>query len=590
MSAKIRLPLVCFRLFYGVRNLHKVLLLGFVWLLVFWTPSRADNQILILYDSAGPYNQIGKEHSILLTNLLGHFDIPVRSKPVCQYSQGEMLREAATFYIGSTFEEQSYYDEESAQWQNYNDFLADAARVDAPIIWLNYNLHRFQQWMEDVASQGFADTFGFEPAGVLDNQYNRVIYKEETLYKGVVPFANPGSNLAGCREEGDGRYACATELNAIRILDSGKVRVHAWADSTLKADALTPYIVQSGDFWFVADLPFVYFSEEDRYLAFADLLHDMLGIEHAESHRALVRLEDVSVMTSVQDLAAVAEYLGSESVPFSVAVIPAYRNKLMYSQPLWLSAQGGYLRTLYRSGKASIVAHGFTHQRDSLDNPYNGVSGDDFEFYRVTLNPDNSLNYVGSVWPDTQWQNLQRMQSALAQLRWDGLNPFAWEAPHYLASENAYLGIRRLFPIHYGRMTYFSTIGGQKHAIWCCFPAKNAYTSPSPQMLGQFFPFIIHKDVYGYQIIPENIGNIEPEPFAGYRPLFPADLIRHAQKARVVRDGLASFFYHPDYGVDDLRQVVEGLMDLGYTFVSADSLISAAACGGHGHPAPWKKH
>ena len=31
-----------------------------------------------------------------------------------------------------------------------------------------------------------------------------------------------------------------------------------------------------------------------------------------------------------------------------------------------------------------LIAHGYTHQWDGGSNPYNGVTGDDLEFYRVT--------------------------------------------------------------------------------------------------------------------------------------------------------------------------------------------------------------
>ena len=44
-----------------------------------------------------------------------------------------------------------------------------------------------------------------------------------------------------------------------------------------------------------------------------------------------------------------------------------------------------------------------------------------------------------------------------------------------------------------------------------------------------------------------------------------------AQK-RVVRDGVASFFFHPTYDIAVLRQIVEGIRGLGYEFVAASSL------------------
>lgn len=537
--------------------------------------ARGAEPVLILYDSAGPYGQVGKNHSILLTNLLGHFSLPVNAKPVSQYRRGEMQHQTATFYIGATFEEQHYYEPGSEQWQHYSDFLADAAATDTPLIWLNYNLHLLQQMMDAAEARSFSERFGFMPQGTINNKYNRVYYKDTELFKGVVPFANPGSQLTGCIEEGDDRYACSPELNTLAVLDGQKAQVHALAGSTLNADAPSAYITQSGNFWFVGDLPFSYLSEEDRYLAFADILHDMLGIDHAEEHRALVRLEDVHAMTPVQDLAAVTEYLSRESIPFSIATIASYREPGVHAKPLWFSATGRYLAYLHHRGRTSIVAHGLTHQRDGFINPYNGISGDDFEFYRVTLNADNSLNFIGPFSPDTPLVNRQRMEQALFFLRLTGLNPFAWEAPHYLASENAYQGILQLFPVHYGRVTYFNNVADQDRPISFGLKSDSVLAATSPHLLGQFFPYVIHKDVYGYRIIPENIGNVEPEPLDGARPLFPSDLIRHAEKALVVRDGLASFYYHPEFGVEYISQVVEGLKSMGYTFVAPERLLGS---------------
>ncbi len=36
--------------------------------------------------------------------------------------------------------------------------------------------------------------------------------------------------------------------------------------------------------------------------------------------------------------------------------------------------------------------------------------------------------------------------------------------------------------------------------------------------------------------------------------------------------GVASFYYHPDYPLSDLEQIVAGIKALGYTFVSPASL------------------
>ena len=125
---------------------------------------RTDNQILILYDSAGPYDHIGKEHAILLENLLGHFNLEIQKKPVCEYSAGDIQNQQATFYIGATFDEQSYYAADSTEWQNYDDFLADCATATAPVVWLNYNLLTLQSKMDAQTPNAFAEKFGFIPS------------------------------------------------------------------------------------------------------------------------------------------------------------------------------------------------------------------------------------------------------------------------------------------------------------------------------------------------------------------------------------------------------------------------------------------
>ena len=89
---------------------------------------------------------------------------------------------------------------------------------------------------------------------------------------------------------------------------------------------------------------------------------------------------------------------------------------------------------------------------------------------------------------------------------------------------------------------------------------------------GQFFPYAV-RDIYGSAIVPENIGNVEPEAFNNHPARLPSDLIAAARRNLVVRDGVASFFYHPYLGVDFLKELVPGIIETGYTFVSADTML-----------------
>ncbi len=90
-------------------------------------------------------------------------------------------------------------------------------------------------------------------------------------------------------------------------------------------------------------------------------------------------------------------------------------------------------------------------------------------------------------------------------------------------------------------------------------------------MTGQLFPFAV-RDVYGARVVPENLGNIEPEVFHQFPVRFPSDILRDAERNLVVRDGFASFYFHPFWDIAYLKQTVEGIQALGYTFVAPGTL------------------
>jgi len=80
------------------------------------------------------------------------------------------------------------------------------------------------------------------------------------------------------------------------------------------------------------------------------------------------------------------------------------------------------------------------------------------------------------------------------------------------------------------------------------------------------------RDVYGTKVLPENLGSIEPEPFFQFPTRFPADILADARRVRVVRDGFASFYFHPFLDIHYLKDTVDGLLAAGWTFVSPASL------------------
>jgi hypothetical protein len=54
------------------------------------------------------------------------------------------------------------------------------------------------------------------------------------------------------------------------------------------------------------------------------------------------------------------------------------------------------------------------------------------------------------------------------------------------------------------------------------------------------------------------LGNYEPELFNNNPPRSPADIVANARANLVVTQGVASFFFHPDYPLSQLQAIVTG--------------------------------
>jgi uncharacterized protein YdaL len=336
--------------------------------------------------------------------------------------------------------------------------------------------------------------------------------------------------------------------------------------------------VRGANFWYVADTPFSFIGEEDRYVVFCDLLHDILGLDHAEQHRALVRIEDVDPRSAPESIRGVTEYLSGERVPFLLNVIPVHQDPLGFyngGAPQTVSlSQAGPLRAALRDAVGrggQIVLHGYTHQLDGVPNPYTGASGDDFEFFRVTLDALGNFETFEPVPGDSYKWAESRVRAAQRELRSSGFHAVAWSTPHYAASPIDYVVFGDHFRLTIQRAIYFEGTGNVTGArgrgrAWRELFGSNGHFG------GQFFPYVIQNDIYGQKIVPENLGNVDLPVLNGAAVRQPADMIRIARKNRVVRDGWASGFFHPFLDLALLQELVQGLKAQGYTFVplSAD--------------------
>jgi uncharacterized protein YdaL len=491
-------------------------------------PPTTSSNTMIVYDNGNTWGYLGQLYGTMTANLVGHFGgyTPVK---VTEYQAGQMDGYKAVIYIGSTWDEPIP-----------TAFLDDVLKGTTPVMWIGHNIWELTNRATPTA---FKDKYGWMWSQLDQADVRQIRYKGQTFLRDV-------NNPRGIMD-----YS---------FMDTSKVNVLATA---VRPDGTSfPWAIRSGNLTYIGENPMSYIGENDRYVILSDLLFDLLAPTTPERHRAMVRLEDVGPDSDPEDLIAAADYLSSEGVPFSFGVYTVYKD------PNNVNGRGTTIRMRdakdvvsainYMISKGgTMIMHGYTHQYESIANPYNGISGDDFEFFSAHIDAENYVRFDGPVPNDSASWALARVDAATAEFKAARLpQPTIFEFPHYAGSGTDYRAIRTRFSTRYERSLYFTgaLTGGPDG-------------TDVNRMVGQFFPYVVN-DVYGSKVLPENLGNYEPTEENHHPPRSPQQIIETAKRNLAVRDGFASFFYHPYYGVDNLQQTVEGIKALGYTFVSPTSL------------------
>ena len=518
--------------------------------------------ILVLYDAPAndQYTNLGKAYAIMLYNLLAHFNTTITMLPVQNYTAGMTEQYTATFYMGS------YYNNPIPA-----AFLSDVSTTQKTVVWFKYNLWELAWNTAYPFTSRYGITFSAlagmnaAPSASAPNPgfYDTITYKGQTMTKYYAFNATTGA-IAADPDIGVTAVADATKATTLLTISNS-------ASPTTKPPV--PYVIRSGNFWYFADMPFSYIGPRDRYLVMCDMLHDILGTNAPTLHRALVRLEDVNATTTVASMQQLTDYLYGLKIPFSIATIPVYTDPNgVYNggvaQTIHMVNATGLKQALnyakVRGGH--ILMHGYTHQYSNIPNLINAVSANDFEFWLATQNrPVNE--------DSTQWA-AGRLSSGLLEFQLNGYAPFAWEAPHYQSSPLSIKAVPQYFKNTYQRVVYYTSDNPQ---------TLNSTTAGHDFSVGQFFPYIIQKDYYNQRIIPENLGNVEynicnidPSSCLTYTA---QDILTNANYALVVRDGFASFFFHPFWlepelgtpGYADFQTIITGITSLGYTWADAST-------------------
>jgi hypothetical protein len=441
-------------------------------------PAFGTTEVLVVY--AEPESSTGGlVNARHLEALLGHFP-QARPRVVSagDYEPGLAAGVDLALYIGSPVAEPD------------EAMVADLARADR-LCWLGAGADRLLHHL----GPELRDAIAVEGEGDRPYFY-KVFYKDATLQRGS---------------------SFMVELSAI---DPERVRVRAEVGDGSKR---RPYALEVGKLWLFADNPLAYFGSRDRYLVFADLLHEILEIDHPVRHSAIVRIADVSPMTDPAELEGLTRILRAEAIPFLVSVVPFYVDPDA-KVSLSLAERPELVRALLEMKQigASIVLHGAAHR-------HQGTTLADLEFWDAEA--DRPLSAGGAD------QVRRKLDAAIVEMAGQGLAPSAWETPGHAASEADY----RLFAGLFGTAIETRMATDRR---------ADAYS----------VPFLVERDRFGGRLLPDNLGYVRadaPDPSA---------ILDSAESIRVVRDGFASVQFHPFVPAPALRDLVRGLRDRGYEF------------------------
>ncbi|WP_270257221.1 polysaccharide deacetylase family protein [Kocuria marina] len=510
---------------------------------------------LVLYDNTGAAADANAMYAIATGNLLTHFG-RTELKPVADYTDAMVEGYDAAVYIGADH-----------RVPLPQAFLDDVRSTDKPVMWLGRNIEALAG-PDDAQNAQFRDKYGWDPraATTVDSStVTSVEYKGEKVHREtqgapeiVVPFT--GTN------------------DKVEVLATSQCTKRGKPTScTPDGSSQAPWAIRSANLTYLAEVPLDYIDANDVYLIYTDLFYDLVGSDAPAVKQAAVRLEDVGPESDPKDLRRVADYLASENVPFQVAVIPIQIGQNKDGSDwygLSLTDRPEVVDALkYMQGKGgTLIQHGTTHQMGTMNNPYSGRSGEDYEFYQFGCTSTDTAPYtfeectndsyitpVGRVAQDDVDDWKDRLDAGRSVMEDAGLGePTIFETPHYGGSVNSYVAMAQEYDARYEQGDYYASI-------------LTGQPSEAGESYSQQFPFTV-SDIYGGTVYPENLGNITEGEQNNHAIRDPTFLISRAKANLTVRESTASFFFHPYLDLNYLKQTVHGIKELGYEFTPVTEL------------------
>ncbi len=451
----------------------------------------------------------------LVQGVKGHW---AEIKPVSQYQAGDANLVKHTFYMGSTYD------------NPVPDALIQDIMAGANVTWLNYNIWQLNRpalnaSLEQLGIEYIEGLYFADPNDAA-NSFNTIEYNGYDFKKVL-------SDL---------------ELNVIGLLDPNPnaPAVEVLAEAKDPNNNKRPYALKSGNFWYIADSPFSYVYERDRYLIFADLVPKMLGVDITCEPRALIRIEDVTPNDSSTDLARIFDVFTASQVPFGIATVAVYENQPNNITLTWGDNPAALQVMLdAQSGFGQVLQHGYTHTTPNFLNP-SGISGVDWEFWNINDNVP-----LPNLSPE---QAVARIKTGQDELLSYGLWPRAWVTPHYAANPTYYPKFKEAYWRYYERRTLMS---------------GNIST-------GQFFPYPVRDINDRALVLPENTNFVSEGNLL-------SDILETGRANLALSCPWMGMFMHPFLldpaftGVnavtpEELTQFIADVRGLGYTFVTPTSV------------------
>ncbi len=509
--------------------------------------------IQVFYDkTTDPNYTTGKSYALMLTNLLGHFpEFQEVIGPIELYKKGDLERCHATFYIGSF----------------YNNvlppaFVGDYLSTTKRVIWLGYSI--WQLGLEFENTFGYSSTVSFT---ALDST-NKTPDGKPSFFRDIIYKGQTFAKYGQYKDATNTTFVASPELVKFQSKLSDKATIMATAKHSFTNEVL-PWALKAGNKYYVAEIPFSYVYEGDRYLVFADLLFDFLEQQPKNAKKyALLRLEDVNPMSDQGLLDRAVALLKKYTVVPHVNLTPIYDTPTqvvrMENSPLFLN-----LMQRYEQEGSVFMWHGTRY-------PYAAAAA------------SVSANDI-----------LAGLEDGFSSLKAAGIAPKFWASPNYSAPAIEKVIAGKSFSWTVGRTIYTDTKIKPLTAptIDLTFDLNDTTRTQSRTdyfskvvtadaangiSFGQFYPFEIYGDEYGQRVIPENLGNVTP----GTRKV--ADILADAKRNLVLRDIWASAYYHPyllsgtlnpenanPAVPSDFENLITGLKTLGYEFVNLKEFAAA---------------